>query len=189
VLFTNGPGVAVADEKGLNIFYDNGVMNVDTAPFFLALIVGGRSFSMDSSLFPQFGFAVYVTEEIGRAQSMIGQSSDAWVELFRQKDALLPLAQAWDLRMPENEEQMFDFMRGLIEGGSFTRWVAKTYGLKAAQDLRDGWKIESITGLSLAEAEKAWLAAVAAQQLQPKSCELALPSLFPRSFCRKLESG
>ena len=45
LLFTDGPGPALADGAALNVFYDNGVMNIDTAPFFLALLADGKGFA------------------------------------------------------------------------------------------------------------------------------------------------
>ncbi len=188
VLITNGSGPALAEGRQLNVFYDNGILNIDTAPFFLALLSNGGSVRLNENLAAQAGFALYVAEEIGQTQSLLGQPVDAWAELLRQKDRLLPLAQVWQIEAPQNEAQLFDFVRALIESGSFVRWVAKSYGPQAALDLRSGFSIEDVTGTTLPEAESQWLSALEAQQIQPKSCVLALPAgRFPPSICRQLD--
>ena len=189
LLFTDGPGPALADGAALNVFYDNGVMNIDTAPFFLALLADGKGFAIDKNLLMQGGFAIYVAESIDRAQGLIGQPTDAWVTLLQQNGGLVPLDEVRNVGIPQNEGQLYPFLLALLEGGSFVRWTAKTYGLEAAQALREGKSIEDATGLSMADAEQKWLAAVAAQELKPKPCELALPPLFPRSLCRELSKG
>jgi hypothetical protein len=187
VLLTNGSGPALADGVQLNVFYDRGVINLDSAPFFLVLLSEGKPVTPDRDLFVQAGFSLYVVEEIGRAQGLIGQPTDAWVELFRRRGVLLPLSQAWTIGLPSNADSAYDAARAGVEGASFMRWVVRTYGLQAARNLRDGMSPEAVTGLALDEAEKKWLDSVAAQALQPKSCLLALPSGSPvLSFCRRL---
>jgi hypothetical protein len=187
VLLTNGSGPALADGVQLNVFYDRGVIDLDSAPFFLVLLGDGQPVTPDRDLFVQAGFSLYVVEEIGRAQGLIGQPTDAWVELFRRRGALLPLSQAWTIGLPSNADSAYDAARAAVEGASFMRWVARTYGLQAARNLRNGMSPEAVTGLALEEAEKQWLDAVAAQNIQPKSCLLALPSGSPAlSFCKRL---
>jgi len=187
VLLTNGSGPALADGTQLNVFYDRGVINLDSAPFFLVLLGDGKPVTPDRDLFVQAGFSLYVVEEIGRAQGLIGQPTDAWVELLRRRGALLPLSQAWTIGLPSNEESAYNTVRAAVEGASFMRWVARTYDLQAARNLRDGLSPEAVIGLSPDEAEKGWLDSVAAQALQPKSCLLALPSGSPAlSLCRRL---
>jgi hypothetical protein len=190
VLITNGYGPAMADGLRLNIFYDNGVLNLDTAPFFLVFLSQGEEFGFDTDFFLKGGFAIYVAEEVGRAQGFTGQPADAWVELLRQKGALLPLAEAWEAELPQSEEGLFDFLRALIESGSFVRWLVEGYGIEAVQELRDGLSLENVTEMSLAEAEEAWLASVTSQDLQPKPCRLALPggSLLG-ALCEQLDEA
>ncbi len=187
VLLTNGSGPALADGIQLNVFYDRGVINVDSAPFFLVLLGDGKPVTLDRDLFVQAAFSLYVVEEVGRAQGLIGQPTDAWVELFRRQGALLPLSQAWTIGVPTDEESAYEAARAAVEGASFMRWVTRTYGLQAARNLRNGMSPEEVTGLALEEAEKKWLDAIAVQNIQPKSCLLALPSGSPAlSFCRRL---
>lgn len=188
VLITNGVGPALADGFRLNVFYDNGLLNLDTAPFFLVFFSHGEGFGLDVNFFLEGGFAIYVTEEIGRAQTFTGQPADAWVELLRQKGALSPLAEAWETQVPDSEEVLFDFVRALLEGGSFVRWLIENHDIGAVWELRDGLSLENVVGMSLTEAEEAWLAAVVAQDLRPKPCLLAVPeySVF-REICRQLE--
>ncbi len=187
VLLTNGSGPALADGVQLNVFYDRGVINLDSAPFFLVLLGDGQPVTTDRDLFVQAGFSLYIVEEIGRAQGLIGQPTDAWVELFRRQEALLPLSQAWTIGLPADEDSAYEAARAAVEGASFMRWVARTYGLQAARNLRNGMSLEEVTGLALEESEKRWLDSLAAQALQPKSCLLALPSGSPvLSFCRRL---
>jgi hypothetical protein len=187
-LLTNGSGPALADGLQLNVFYDRGVINLDTAPYFLVLFVDGKPVTLDRDLFVQAGFSLYVVEEIGRAQGLIGQPTDAWVTLFRQRGALLPLSQAWTIGIPSNEDGAYDALRASAEGASFMRWVARAHGLQAARNLRNGMSLEEATGQSLDKAEQKWLDSVAAQALQPKSCLFGLPSGSPAlSLCRRLD--
>ncbi len=187
VLLTNGSGPALADGVQLNVFYDRGVINLDSAPFFLVLLGYGKPITTERDLFVQAAFSLYVVEEVGRAQGVIGQPTDAWVELFRRRGALLPLSEAWAIGLPSDEDSAYEAARAAVEGASFMRWVSRTYGLQAARNLRNGMGLEEVTGLAVEEAEKRWLDSVAAQGWQPKSCLLALPSGSPAvSFCRRL---
>jgi len=188
VLITNGAGPSMADGSRLNVFYDNGVLNLDTAPFFLVFLSQGEEFGFEVDFFLEGGLAIYVTEEVGRAQGFTGQPADAWVKLLRQKGALLPLSEAREVQTPEGEEGLFDFVRALIESGSFVRWLVESHGLETVGELRDGLSLENVIDLSLAEAEVAWLESVASKELQPKPCELALSGgSFLRAFCEQLE--
>jgi hypothetical protein len=190
VLIANGPGPALTDGVRLNLFYDRGSIDLSTAPFFLVLLSEGELSLPSLSPFIEGGFAVYVVQEIGRAQDLIGQSPDAWVALFKQTGALLPLADAWTLELPGGEQDLPDFLRAILEGGSFLRWVANAYGLDAVQDLRSGTDLEDAIGISLLEAERAWLAFVASQALRPQPCAQAVPeSSLLRNFCGQLGSG
>lgn len=79
-------------------------------------------------------------------------------------------------------------MRAALEGGSFVRWLAGAFGLDAVQQVRDGSRLEDVTGLSPADAERAWLASVTSRALSPLPCAQAVPegSLL-RGFCPQLE--
>jgi len=68
------------------------------------------------------------------------------------------------------------------------RWVAGAHGLDAVQDLRAGVGLEDVTGLSLPEAEQAWLASVSAKGLRPEPCARVVPADSPlRDFCDELD--
>lgn len=189
ILITDGGGPAIADGVQLNVFYDNGVMNVDTAPFFLVLLADGQGVDLAGSLVMQAGFALYVLQEIDAVRSLLGQPADAWVKLLMAQGALLPLADALAAGIPQREEQLFDFLRAGLEGASFVGWVAESFGLDAARRLRAGESVTSVLGVSLAEAEQAWLDYVRALDVAPRSCTVALPAFLPRTLCTRLESG
>ena len=189
VLITDGRGPALTDGLRLNLFYDRGRTDLSTAPVFLVLLSEGELSMPGLNLFVEGSFAVYVVEEIGRAQDLIGQSTDAWVALLRQKGALMPLSEAWAVELPKGSGDSFDFVRALLEGGSFVRWLANERGFGAVQDLRSGLAPEEATGLPLAEAERAWLASVASQALHPQPCTEAVPGGSGlRGFCEHLDS-
>jgi hypothetical protein len=188
VVLTNGQGPAIFDGVQYNIFYDNGVIDIDTAPFFMTLAVDGKSPTAEINLFVEVGFALYVTEEIGRAENITGQPADSWVTLLRQNEALLPLPAAWEVTLPESEVDAFDLLRALIEGGSFMRWIVETYGLEAGQALRDGQLLEDVTGLHFDQAEAAWLTGLAKKKPPVKSCKLALSRRsFLWQFCEQVD--
>ena len=189
VLITDGIGPALADGTGLNIFYDNGVLNLDTAPFFLVLLADGKGIDFGGNLALQAGYAIYVSEEVGRAQQLSGQPVDAWMKLLIANDNVVPLDELHMVGIPRNEDDLFVFLRAMLEGGSFVRWVAKTHGIAVAQRLRSGEDIATVLGMSSAEAEQEWLSAVSAVEVGPRTCALALPPLFPRSLCSRLESN
>jgi hypothetical protein len=188
VVLTNGQGPAIFDGAQFNIFYDNGVINLDTAPFFMPLAIESKPPTPEMNLFVEVGFAIYVAEEIGRAEVLTGQSADSWVTLLRQKGAFLPLSEAWEITLPENETDAFDLLRALVEGGSFMRWIVDTYGLDAAQALRNGQRLEDVTGLYFDQAQADWLVVLDKAELSPKSCKLALSrTRFLWPFCDQLE--
>jgi hypothetical protein len=188
VLVTNGTGPAFTDGTRLNVFYDGQQIDLSTAPFLLVpLSEGGLSVS-GLSLFVEGGFAVYVAEEIGRAMPLLGQPADAWVTWLQQNGGLAPLSGVWGLdaapQVSLRDRNLPDVVRVLLQGGSFVRWVADAYGLDAVHDLRAGVSLEDVTGLSLPDAERAWLEAVSAKALSPKSCAGALPTgSLLRGFC------
>lgn len=51
VLVSDGQGTAVTDGTRLNVFYDNGVLDITYAPFFLALQSGGEQIKLSGDLF------------------------------------------------------------------------------------------------------------------------------------------
>ena len=185
VLLTDGNAPAYAERGTLYVFNGQGVINLDTAPFFLAAAIAGPS---SGSLFVDLGLAFYVIEETGMAEGLTGQPADAWVVLLQQKEALIPLEEAWAIDMPDSEEGLFDFFRAMVEGGSFARWVVERHGWEAAWELRAGGDLESAVGVSFYEVEEEWLMAVGSQDLNPKPCLLAVPGnpVF-RGVCRQLE--
>jgi hypothetical protein len=190
VLIANGRGPALTDGGQLLVFYDDGNVDLSTTPVLLVLLSEGDLSVPGLHLFIEGGFAVYVAEEIGRAGPLLGQSSDAWVTLLRKQGQLLPLAEAWAADMPRNEREVQATVRTVLEATSFVRWLTETYGIEAVHELRDGLGMEEVTGLSLAEAERAWLDAVASRELEPQPCDQALPAGSPlRGFCDLLDNG
>lgn len=185
VLLTDGGAPAYADGRTLYVFYDQGVIDLSTAPFFLAAIVGGPS---SGSNLVDLGFALYTVEETGLAEGVTGQSADAWVVFLQQQEALVSLEEAWSVEVVETEEGVLDFLRAVMEGGSFMRWVVETHGQDTAWALRAGGDVEIVLGVPLYQAEEAWLAAVAAKGLQPRPCLMAVPghAVF-RGICEQLE--
>jgi hypothetical protein len=185
VLLTDGSAPAYTDRGTLYVFCDDGVISLDTAPFFLASLVAGPS---SGPLFFDLGLSLYAAEETGLAEGLTGQPADAWVVLLQQEGAVTPLEEARSVEMPEDEEGLFDFFRAAMEGGSFVRWLVDEYGWDAVWGLRDGGDPETIIGVPLHQAEENWLAAVAARDLRPRPCLLAVPGnpVF-RGLCRQLE--
>jgi hypothetical protein len=185
VLLTDGNAPAYAERGTLYVFNDQGVVNLDTAPFFLATAIAGPS---SGSLFVDLGLAFYAIEETGMAEGLTGQPADAWVVLLQQKKALMSLEEAWAVDMPDSEEGLFDFFRAMVEGGSFARWVVERRGWGAAWELRAGGDLEGAIGASLYEVEEEWLTAIGSLDLNPKPCLLAVPGnpVF-RGVCRQLE--
>jgi len=190
VLFTDGEGMAFAEGDQLTVYYNNGIIELGSAPFFLVFLTSGRLFLTEGNLFLYAGYAIYVTEEVGRAEEFIRQSSDNWVTLFRQKDALLPLTEAVQTVEPTDEDTAYDFIRAILEWASFLRWVAQTYDADALIELLDGQSIENVTGFSLDEAQSAWLEALTAQNIQPKPCRMvASYASLIGLICEKLDEA
>jgi hypothetical protein len=185
VLLTDGSAPAYVDRSTLYVFSDHGVIGLETAPFFLAYVIAGPP---SSSLFFDLGLSFYAVEETGLAEGLTGQPADAWVVLLRQKEALIPLEDAWSVEMAEDEEGLFDFFRAMVEGGSFVRWLIERYGWDVVWEVRAGGDLEATTGVPLRQAEADWLADIAAQDLRPKPCLLAVPGhpVF-RGVCQQLE--
>jgi hypothetical protein len=188
VLIANGAGPALTDGFRLNVFYDRGAFDLSTAAFFLVLLNEGELSMSGTVLFVEGGFAVYVADGIGRARELIGQSPDAWVMLFQSNGLLLSLSDAWATDLPEGERELFAFLRAVLQGGSFIRWIADAFGPDAVRDLRNGVSLEDVTGLSFAEAEQAWLTAVSAQSVHPRPCAQAVPPSSPLyGFCDQID--
>jgi hypothetical protein len=185
VLLTDGSAPAYADRSTLYVFHDQGVISLETAPFFLAYVIAGPP---SGSLFFDLGLAFYAVEETGLAEGLTGQPADAWVVLLQQKGALIPLEEAWSVEMAEDEEGLFDFVRAMVQGGSFVRWLVGAYGWDVVWEVRGGGDLEAALGVPPYEAEADWLAAVAAQDLRPRPCLLAVPGhpVF-RGICQQLE--
>jgi hypothetical protein len=179
VMVADGAGPALSDGAGLSLFHDGGRIDLSTAPFFLALLREGTLSMSGLSPFVDGGYAVYLCEEAGRAGALLGQSSDAWVALLRGAGAYVPLAEAWDAGLPRGEGEMGVALRVLLEGGSFVRWVAETYGSEAVAALRDGVPVKEAIGVPLAEAEGLWTGELARRGMEPQPCREALPEASP----------
>jgi hypothetical protein len=184
VVIADGTLPALAYGSQLNLFYDQGVVHLDAAPIFLTLFSQGKTLSPDINLFIALGFALYLAEETQLAQGL-GQSSDAWVEILRQQDALLPFNQAWEVNPPTTEDELYDFVRALVQGGSFIRWVADVYGPDTVQALLNGERLEDVTGLFFHEAEEDWLVALQAKGVTAVSCDSTeFDNHFVRAICQ-----
>jgi len=187
VMVADGAGPALSDGAGLSLFNDGGRIDLSTAPFFLALLREGTLSMSGLRPFVDGGYAVYLCEEAGRAGALLGQSSDAWVALLRDAGAYLALAEAWEAGLPRGEREMGVALRVLLEGGSFLRWVAETYGPGAVAALRDGVPVKEAIGVPLAEAEGQWLAELSRRAIEPQPCREALPEASPlRDYCGAL---
>jgi len=187
VLLTDGSVPAYADQGTLYVFYDQGVIMLETAPFFLAALIAGPP---SGSLLFDLGLSLYAAEETGLATGLTGQPADAWVVLLQQEGALIRLDEAWSAKMPQDEEGLYDFFRALMEGGSFVRWLVETRGWDTVWAIRGGGDPEQAIGVPLYQAEADWLAAVAARDLHPKPCLLAVPggAAF-RGLCERMANG
>lgn len=187
VMVADGAGPALSDGVGLSLFNDGGRVDLSTAPFFLALLREGTLSMSGLRMFVDGGYAVYLSEEAGRAGALLGQSSDAWVVLLRDAGAYVPLPEAWDAGLPRGEREMGVALRVLLEGGSFLRWVAERYGPEAVWALRDGVPVYEVIGVPLAEAEGRWLAELSRRAIEPQPCREALPEASPlRDYCGAL---
>ena len=186
VLLTDGAAPSYAEGGTLNIFYNQGVIGMDTVPFFLASLIAGPS---SGSLFFDLGLSLYAVEETQLAQGLTGQPADAWVVLLQQEEALIPLEEAWTVEMPGDEQGLYDFFRAMMEGGSFVRWLIEQRGWDTVWAIRAGGDPQARLGMPLYQAEEEWLAAVAAKDLRPKPCLLAIPgSPVFRGLCQQLEA-
>lgn len=184
VVIADGTLPALAYGSQLNLFYDHGVIHLDAAPIFLTLFSQDKTFSPDINLFIALGFALYLAEETQLAQGL-GQSSDAWVEILRQQDALLSFDQAWEVKPPTTEDELYNFVRALVQGGSFIRWVADIYGPDTVQALLNGERLEDVTGLFFHEAEEDWLTALQAKDVTAVSCDSTVfDNHFVRTICQ-----
>lgn len=179
----DGAAPAFSEGEVLHVFCDQGYINLELANFWLVGLIASQS----SRPFLDVGLAVYTLEETGHPLMQITQEADAWVTLLMQKQALLPLAEAWELSLTGEVDQVFLFQAAL-EAGSFVRWVVETYGWEVYWDLHRSGDPDSTLGQPLAGAEAAWLAGVAARRLSPKPCLLATPSnaMF-RELCQELD--
>jgi hypothetical protein len=192
VLIANGSGPAVADGQTLAVNYDNGILDLDKAPLFLALLMDGEDIKMvnSSNLLPALGFAGYVTEEAGLAEPFFRQPADAWVTLLRQSKDYLPLAEAWKAKFPQDADTLDIFLRSVLESSSFMHWFADNYGMDAAHSLVQSGDIAKAGPLTLDEAETKWLAALVEKQVEPKSCQLAVPrGNFLGIICEKINES
>jgi hypothetical protein len=185
VTVMEGSGPALSDGAGLTLFHDEGRIDLSTAPFLLALLREGSLSMSGLRLFVDGGYAVYLTEEAGRAGALLGQSSDAWTVLLRGTGSYVPLAEAWEAGLPRGERETAVVVRVLLEGGSFVRWIIAAHGLEAVQALREGVPVAEAIGTSLGEAEAQWLGTLAGVEGQP--CEEVLPETSPlRGYCGAL---
>jgi len=190
VVFVAGQEMAVYDGDKLVISVDKGAISTETVPFMLVLAAEDWTLQMDASFLYTAGYAVYVLEEAKLADTMMGQSTDAWVTLLRQKNALLGLEDISQRIKPGEIESPEIYLWAIIEGASFMRWVAEAYGLPAARAVVVGDSPQAVTGMSLTECEARWLASVEARKLDPRPCRLALSSSSMFNFvCRKLDES
>jgi len=173
-LVVDGVGPAVSDGVRLTLYHDRGKIDLSTAPLFLVLLSEGPISFSGTDLFVQASYALYVTHAVDRALPLIGQSPDAWVTLMARREALLPLDEATHVAAPKALEETYDLVRATLEGASFMWWLAQTQGEDAVTDLSRGASISQVTGMDLGEAERAWLAWVAALGLEPRPCAEAL---------------
>ncbi len=190
VLIVEGHGPALTDGVRLTVFHHDGAVDLSSAPYWLVLLSEGDLSLPGSNLFLEGGYAIYVVEEIGRAQELLGQPADAWVTGLGQSGVRPSLSHAQTVGVPRREGQMADALRALLVAGSFVRWVAGEYGIDAVHDLRDGLPVEEVLGRSLAEVEQAWLASVEAKGLTPQPCLEAVPSRSPvYALCDRIDPG
>jgi hypothetical protein len=137
--------------------------------------------------FLEEGIAVYVTEALDPADTTTnpyrGQPPDAWVSLFEENAATIPLVTALGAdnlgyaysgsTADASAWQVF------IEGGSFTRWVFATYGRDAWLQWYDSDDLTGALNAQVADLELAWLTAVRTAHPDPRPCEEALGTRGP----------
>jgi hypothetical protein len=188
LLVVNGAGPAVADGENLVINYDDGYMDTSLAPLYMVIMLEGLPLDMSSGLVPAGGHALQVVESAGLGLKITYQPLDDWAVLLRRNGNYLPLSEAWPLGMPGNDAGTYDLLRGVLEAGSFMHWFTAQYGIDTAQRMAEGADILEITGKTLEENERAWLAVLDKQPLDPKPCRAVVPrdSMF-YEFCAKID--
>ena len=187
VLFKNGKGPALTDGTQLLIDVNNDRADIDLIPMFLVWMIDGIPVDPQDGLVRAGGYALSVLEAADTGDTLIRQPLDNWAVLLRNRNAYLPLEEAWQVVMPSDEEGGYELMRGMLEAGSFMNWFSQQYGHEMARRLASGEPIEDLTGLTLEENEAQWLSALEAQEISPRACHAVIPetSLF-YLMCRKL---
>jgi hypothetical protein len=188
LLIINGEGPAVADGENLIINNNHGYMDTSLAPLYMVIMLEGLPLDMSSGLVPAGGHALQVVEAAGLGQQITYQSLDDWAVLLRRNGNYLSLSDAWPLGMPGNDAGTYDLIRGALEAGSFMHWFTAQYGIDTAQRLAEGDDIRDLTGKSLQDNERAWLAVLDKQPVNPKPCHEIVPkdSMF-YDFCAKID--
>jgi len=182
VFIKDGSGPAMLDSNGLVLYYDQGVIDTSAVPFFLVFWLEGLSLGPDNILFAG-GFAVYVMEAVNPESEYWGQSTDAWVKYFKEKNAYLPLEDAGQAGLPNDEETSIKFFQALLEGGSLMRWVAENNGLETARQLASGMNPEDVLSKSLDEIETSWFNSIDQNEVVPKPCRMAAGRSFLNVLC------
>ncbi len=190
VLLVDGSGPALVDGSQMVISYDNGLMDIDLAPLYLAVLIQGIPVDLTGGLVPGGGQSLQVVEAAGLGDGLIRQPLDAWTVLLRQSNAYVPLEEAWIVTMPNNDDGYYLLMRAMLESGSFMGWFSTQYGLDAAQRVARGEGVDAASGKSFGENEAEWLQWLDQQKIQPQACDAAIPqeTLF-RLICRKLDEA
>lgn len=188
VLLQEGSGSAMTDGRRLLVYHHRGRVDLSAAPLFLVLLWSGDLNLSSVDLFAEASFALYAVEEAELSVALIGQSTEQWVVLLRERGALLPLVEAQGVTLPGSVDEAGDLARAALQGASFLRWTSEVGGVGAPQDLLNGLAVENVVGLPLEQAEKQWLAWVDAQGVQPAPCEEALSTSSPlRGMCGELD--
>ncbi len=188
VLVVNGHGPVLIDGEQLVVNDDNGKIDTSLAPFFLVFLIDDIKINPAGEIAAPGGYALQVVEAAGLGQNLIRQPLDAWTVLLRQRNAYVPLDDAWKVVVPNDENSLYALLRAMLESGSFMRWFAGKYGLDAARRVARGETVQDVTGRTLAENEADWLKALDTKKIQPKACETVIPpeSVF-RIICTKME--
>lgn len=190
VLITNGQSPAMTDGRQIMLNYHDGSLDINLVPMYLVWLIEDIPLNPQEGLALAGGYALQVVEAAGLGAPLTFQSLDEWTVLLRQKNAFLPLEQAWQAGMPDDEESGYLLMRAALQTGSFLRWLAQTNGREAAQSLAHGAPIAGLTGRSLAENEAAWLDDLSHKNLRPSECRDVIPedNLFIL-LCEHLEAA
>jgi hypothetical protein len=189
LLIVNGRGPAMMDGTELVINYSDGVMDTDLAPLFLVLMIEEQPLNMDGGLVVMGGYGLHVVEASDQGKQLTRQTLDSWTVLLRKKNAYLPLEEALNARVPNDELSGYIFIRALLESGSFMKWFTSQYGLDATRAYARGGDIAALTGKALEANETQWLDTIAADaSIHPRSCGSVVPqsSLF-RILCMGLD--